>query len=411
MHVYGKRTGTLYSANQLLAQAGEGAVYTVLSHRRLLLKIFTKPLDPAAIRKLELLCDWPDRPTLTALPIEIVFDASRTSVLGFIQPYFQDALTLSRLIDSQGRKDRGVPDSLTFRIKLARMLAEAFMRLHAANLVMGDVSDSNFLVNRSWWGTVTGISVIDCNSFQVSVRSAQGSEFFPSGVATEEYAAAEVQSTDWSTSSRSVYSDSFGFAVLAWKLIFNGSHPFSVVTPRSVDAPPLGQRIERHQFPFAPRQPMPSGWSPPQLKPDVSVLPNEVLELFRQTFTALDPRDRPTVETWYQVLAHWEASVFYTLARTFLGSTVDRLSEMRLNFQYRFRSWYGPVLLLVILVVLSWASLPSPQSSLPPPAPHNDARVQPSPVNPTRQHEGKLRERALDPELFPADQLPSRNRR
>jgi len=77
-----------------------------------------------------------------------------------------------------------------------------------------------------------------------------------SGVATEQYAAPEVQSTDWSTSLRSVHSDNFGFAVLAWKLLFGGSHPFAVITPRSVDVPALGERIEKHLFPFRPGSPM-----------------------------------------------------------------------------------------------------------------------------------------------------------
>jgi DNA-binding helix-hairpin-helix protein with protein kinase domain len=330
MVVIGATSGRGYQAGRLVASAGEGSVYEVEGDKRLLLKVFARPLTPWGVDKLRTLAAVSTKPAHAALPVEVVVDPATGTPVGFVQPYFARAVPLTRILDAHGRTSLGLPDDFAFRVKLCRLLAEAFARVHAADLVVGDVSDGNFLLGRDRLGRAWVVYAIDCNSFQVALRTARGNEFYPSGVATEEYAAPEVQPTDWATSPRSVYSDAFGFSVLAWKILFGGSHPFAVVTPRSVDVPPLGQRIEQRLFPYHPGLPLPTGWAAPDVRPSPAVLPVDVRELFFRSFSAADPRDRGTADEWCRVLRAWEWALTPTLPLRLLGawnrSVADRLA-------------------------------------------------------------------------------------
>jgi DNA-binding helix-hairpin-helix protein with protein kinase domain len=335
--VLGELSGRTYELDALLFSAGEGSLHSVVGDASVLIKSFRRQLTTRQIDKIHALASLVVKPENAALPLEIVNNLTTQTPVGFVQPYFAGAVPLTRVLDSHGRKDQKFLDDLAFRVRLCRLLADAFTRVHSAQLVVGDVSDGNFLVGRDWLNRVRIIYVIDCNSFQVSRRSNAGNEFFASGVATEEYTAPEVQPTDWATSAQTVYSDSFGFAVLAWKILFGGSHPFAVITPRSVDVPPLGERIEKRLFPFCPGSPLPANWKAPTLQPSLAVLPVELRELFFRAFSSADPRDRATAAEWCELLRSWELVLTPSLPLRVLGawngSIADRLPETLSTFK------------------------------------------------------------------------------
>lgn len=399
MHFIGSVSGQTWNSHTLIAQAGEGRVFTVTNHSRFLLKIFDEPLILNAVAKMDLLAQWSSRPATIAFPVETVADLATNEVVGFIQPYFANATPLTRLLDTSGRRSLGLPNDLAFRIKLCRLLAEVFALLHSIHLVMGDVSDSNFLIGRDWLGRVTTAYIIDSNSFQVTVRTNKGNECYPSGVATEEYAAPEVQPTDWSTSLRSIHSDSFGFAVLAWKLLFNGAHPFSVVTPRNVDVPPLGQRIENRQFPFHPGTPLPAGWTSPPLDPSLAVLPSQIRDCFFAAFSKEDPRDRPLLDDWRECLHDWEKALTPSLPVQLLVRLQDKMVP---KFQWPSISWKAPSMtrwMVIAAFVVLWFLLSNFYSGSTPAGTVPNKQIQPNrsgtTAKPQRPHS------PIDPELFP----------
>jgi DNA-binding helix-hairpin-helix protein with protein kinase domain len=399
MHCTGSTSKKVYQSAGELARAGEGVVYFLKQHPTKLLKIFDQPPLHEAIAKLELLTNWPNRPTTIAFPIETVADVATNQEVGFIQPYFTNASPLTRMLDNASRRSLGLPNDLAYRVKLCRLLAEAFALLHSIHLVMGDVSDSNFLMGRDWLGRVTTAYIIDCNSFQVTVRTNKGNECYLSGVATEEYAAPEVQPTDWSKSLRSIHSDSFGFAVLAWKLLFNGAHPFSVVTQRSIDVPPLGQRIEKRQFPFHPGTPLPAGWTPPPLDPSLAILPSEVRDRFFSAFSKEDPRDRPLLDDWRECLHDWEKALTPSLPVQLLVRLQDKMVP---KFQWPSMSWKAPSMsrwIVVAVILVLWFLLTNffmgstPTGTVPHQQikPHRTGTTEKPQRNPS----------PIDPELFP----------
>jgi DNA-binding helix-hairpin-helix protein with protein kinase domain len=353
MNVIGLQSQRLYVTSRQLAAGGEGATYTVNGDPSLLLKIFDTPPPHSVVRKLALLAQWNPRPAGCALPIESVVEPGSNRVVGFVQPRFDKAVPLAAVLDDHGRRTHGFADDLATRVRILRLLAEAFVRVHEASLVIGDVSPGNFLLARDWLGRPSFVFAIDCNSFQVFLRTPHGNEFHPSGVATEEYAAPEVQPTDWSTSLRSVFSDSFGFGVIAWKMIFNGSHPNTVASHRNVDVPPIGERIERRICPYAPVTPLPPGWSAPPLTPSLDVLPTAVRDLFFTAFTASDPRDRPELVAWQRAIRNWERvllpSLLLRLVASWHGGIALQCSKLLANAS----PWAGRLTILAGIVFLA----------------------------------------------------------
>lgn len=415
MVVFGSRTGKAYQAGQLLSRAGEGATYRIDGHRSLLLKIFDRTLSPKAIEKLSMLSSFKKKPSFTALPLEPVYDPATKTVIGFVQDYFSKTVPLARVLDDAGRSAAGFPNDFTFRVKLCRLLAESFVRLHAANLIVGDVSDGNFLVGQGAFGRATVVYGIDCNSYQFSVRTPVGNEVFLSGVATEECAAPEVQPTDWSTSLRTVFSDSFGFGVLAWKILFGGSHPFAMVTPRNVDVPPLGKRIEARLFPFSPPAPLPAGWKPPPINPSLAVLPADIREMFFRTFSAIDPRDRPESHEWHKAFRSWETAVTPSLPLRVLGTWNGSLADHAAKVLSRIKPWVGRASMFFALVgfTLAYPYLASltPAKLTVAPAPLSSDAAPNSwfSLYSDRARKKPARPRMVDAELFPELVKPSRS--
>ena len=397
MYYLGATTGTVYQAGALVATAGEGSVYTVVGDASLLLKILNRPMEARSVEKLRTLATLQPKPPHAAIPVEVVIDPTRTPV-GFVQPYFARAVPLTRVLDAHGRAALKLPGDPAFRVKLCRLLGEAFARVHAANLVIGDVSDGNFLLGRDRLGRAHVVYAIDCNSFQVTLRTNRGNECFPSGVATEEYAAPEVQSADWATSPRSVYSDSFGFAVLAWKILFDGSHPFAVVTPRSVDVPPIGERIEKRLFPFCPGSPMPGNWKAPAIRPSLAVLPVEVRELFFRGFSSADPRDRATASEWCRAFRAWELVLTPILPLRLLGVWSTVLADRLAATLSAVKPYLGRASVLAGLVAFAAMTtrFESAPSTAPGETPASDQRPRPDPSR-TKSN----RPRPVDRELFP----------
>ena len=399
-------SGSVFSAKALLASAGEGSVYTVEGDKSLLLKILTRPLTARQLEKLKTLAAYKPKPEHTAIPIEVVIDPATRKPVGFVQRFYSQAVPLTRALDSHGRSALKLPDDLEFRVKLCRLLAEAIARVHAANLVIGDVSDGNFMIGCDRPGRVDIVYVIDCNSFQVTIRSQRGTECFVSGVATEQYAAPEVQPTDWATSLRSVYSDNFGFAVLAWKLLFGGSHPFAVITPRSVDVPPMGQRIEKRLFPFRPGSPMPADWKAPTIQPSLSDLPGAVRQMFFETFSSSDPRDRPLIDPWCHALRNWERELkpgnIERIVRYWDADLASRVAKVVAAVHSM-----GPRAAVLLLIVAMFVLLPrlefSASDQTTTGSPNPSPLIPPGKEAPSRKPKPI---RKVDPELFPESIWP-----
>ena len=93
------------------------------------------------------------------------------------------------------------------------------------------------------------------------------------------------------------YGDHFALAVLIFRFMMDGVHPFQAKGPLVRDAPATTDKILLGHFAFESRI---NGISPPDYAPPYSSLPSPVRTLFRETFVSglRSPQIRPGAEKW-----------------------------------------------------------------------------------------------------------------
>jgi DNA-binding helix-hairpin-helix protein with protein kinase domain len=123
-------------------------------------------------------------------------------------------------------------------IQLAKNAAAAFHYIHSTGTVMGDVNESNFLVDPK-----TGVtSLIDCDSYQVTFEGYT----YRCPVGVGQWTPPELHGANFDLVDRSVNHDLFGLAVLIFQLLFIGRHPFSSQAESDLD-----KAIQQHLFSYS----------------------------------------------------------------------------------------------------------------------------------------------------------------
>jgi DNA-binding helix-hairpin-helix protein with protein kinase domain len=174
-------------------------------------------------------------------------------------------------------------------------LAKAVNALHVYRYVVGDLNESNLLIDKN--GLIT---LVDTDSFQV--RDERNNRIFFCGVGKPDFTPPELYGKDLKTTERYWHQDTFGLAVLIFMILMEGNHPFTGY-PRS--GPSVPALIFRHNitqgiFPYEPS----SQYDPPRHAPPFSILHPQLQALFRQAFvnSSAAPSARPTARSWADTL-------------------------------------------------------------------------------------------------------------
>ncbi len=99
-------------------------------------------------------------------------------------------------------------------VTTAMSVATAIGRLHAANMILGDINAENILVRAD-----ATISLVDLDSAQV--------EGYPCPVGTPDFTRAVHQGKPYTSYLRTAEDDRFALAVMLFKILLPGKHPFS----------------------------------------------------------------------------------------------------------------------------------------------------------------------------------------
>lgn len=198
----------------------------------------------------------PDDPTFEARghrslawpEVTLYHDARRTQFAGFLMPLldtrvFQASHTYYDPEDRLRRFGGG----FTFRhlITVASNLASAVTAVHERGHRVGDLRETNLFVSPT-----ALVTVLDCDSMQV--RDGRSGEIFFARVGTGEYLPPELQGADFGRVDHDrTGSDRFALAVLVFKLLLNGVHPFQSRGPAVDDAPSTEAKIKKGLFPYA----------------------------------------------------------------------------------------------------------------------------------------------------------------
>jgi DNA-binding helix-hairpin-helix protein with protein kinase domain len=285
-----------------LASGGEGIVYPLLDQPAVLAKIYRATPESNRIEKLR----WMVREQssqlcrLAAWPTATLHDSPGGPMAGFLMPRFDGYRPIHTLYSPAHRRASFPQADWSFLIHSAMNCASAFDAIHAANIVIGDVNQSNVLVSKQ-----ALVSLIDCDSFQVRA----GDRLLRCEVGVSQYTPSELQGRSFHEVVRTVNHDRFGLAVLMFHLLFMGRHPFAGRFLGSGEMP-LERAIEEYRFVYS-RQAADHQMGPPPFALALTAVSAELAELFERAFArgAERKESRPTAAQWHVALSAFQGQL------------------------------------------------------------------------------------------------------
>jgi uncharacterized protein/serine/threonine protein kinase len=228
---------------------------------------------------------------LCAWPTDVVLNSG--TFVGFLMPKIADRRPVFDLYVPKLRLQHFPSANWRFLVHAAENTARAVHHIHQACAVIGDVNHSNLMVAND-----ATVRVIDTDSFQITA----GNQRWPCRVGTGDYQPPEMQQlTSYDGIVRTPNHDLFGLAVLIFKLLFAGRHPFSGRWKGQGDAPAIEDAIKASRYAYSQRRS--TGMQPPGDALSVDALPADIRDLFEQAFDPVTTKaGRPTAEQWMTAL-------------------------------------------------------------------------------------------------------------
>ncbi|MEM8671138.1 MAG: hypothetical protein AAGG48_26675 [Planctomycetota bacterium] len=278
------QTGDQVVLASVLGTGGESTVFACKKAPRIAVGI-PHEMNAEKLNRLHFLQAW--RPAIAtqkhfAWITDLVQDESGR-VVGFTMPKV-DGEELATYTSPQTR-----PTTATylFLLKVFRSLASGVHGAHASGYCVGDLNEFNVSIRGE------EAVILDVVSFSVHHRNC----IFNTPVGVGEYLPPELQAAHAAgalgSQQRTVHGDSFSFAIMFWKCLMNGFHPFS-----SRELIPIEEAIREKQWPHS----SVSKLHPKSACPPITNLPTSLAVLFRQCFGVGldDPLARPLILDWYR---------------------------------------------------------------------------------------------------------------
>jgi DNA-binding helix-hairpin-helix protein with protein kinase domain len=215
-------------------------------------------------------------------------------VVGYLMPRAPHARPLEDYARPASRRQTQPLFHPGYLIRTARNLASAVQVVHAAGLVIGDLHGDRVLVNSQALVTLTGV-----DTFQMPGASPVPG---PSRLDRPEHTPPELQGVAPGSIEPRPEHDAFALAVLIFRLLMQGVHPFAGPTSGGEEGASLAARIVAGHWPYAWERAGPVRPSPDA--PPWEVLPPGVQELFWRCFEDGhgQPAARPSAAEWRDVL-------------------------------------------------------------------------------------------------------------
>lgn len=305
------------SLGSLLGSGGEADVYAVAGRRAVAFKRYRDQRGGTTerARKLQAMVAQPPAEASPAAghiaiawPSAVVTDDGG-AVVGFLMPAVDAARTLPvfQLYNPQSRLAAAPGFNWRYLLRTARNIAAIVDALHRAGYVVGDLNESNLLVNRR-----ALVTLVDCDSMQVVDDSGVT---YRCPVGKPEFLAPEFHGHALAATDRTEAGDRFALAVLMHLLLMEGVHPYAGVWRGGGDPPDVASRIRRGLTPhrrglrrhLGPARHL----APPPMAVPLRALPSPVRRLMRAALTAgrRRPGRRPSAADWVRALDEVEANL------------------------------------------------------------------------------------------------------
>ena len=294
------------AANRRLGAGGEAEVFEVEGRPKLAYKKYRVPSAARAAKLRVMLASPPDGVdagghVAIAWPRELVVGPGGV-VEGFLMPRIDLTATvpLFQVYNPASRQQIAPAFTWRYLLRTARNVAAIVDSLHRAGYVVGDINESNLLVNKRALAVL-----VDCDSMQV--RDPATGVVHRGGVGKPEFTAPELLGRDLSTTDRTPASDDFAVAVLVFQLLLEGVHPFAGVWRGRGEPPDVSARIGAGRFPYR----RGSRIEPPPHALPLSVLPPALRRSVWRTFTTgvRRPSARSSSADWVAALEAAESSL------------------------------------------------------------------------------------------------------
>ena len=270
-----------------IARGGEGTIHELPEYPESLAKLYNRSLGSEGAAKLRAMIGLPsDRvPGSTAWPSDLLVSRGG-AILGLVMPRIRGRHDLHNFFVGTSRRATFPLADYRMLVATAANLARAVAAVHTAGHVLGDLNERCAMV-----GSDATVKLIDCDSYQVEV----GGALYMCDVGTPMYQPPELQQVGtFRGLHRTRNYDGFGLAVLIFRLLFFGRHPFAG-RPLRGEAPELPDVIRALQFAWDGA----SGLDRPQDALQLSDVGLKAASYFRR---ALGPdgmeKGRPTANAW-----------------------------------------------------------------------------------------------------------------
>ncbi|HYE04261.1 MAG TPA: hypothetical protein VEL07_01960 [Planctomycetota bacterium] len=264
-------------------------------------KLYHRPPNERKARKLTAMVRLgTDRlKKISAWPLTTLHEEDGT-LRGFLMPFIEGRREIHHLTSPPIRKHYYPQATWAFQIHVARNLAAAIDTLHDHRIVIGDINEGGFLVGED--GT---LRVIDCDSFQFT----DGADQYLCEVGIPDYTPPELHAAgSFDRVVRTVDHDRFGLAVIVFKLLFQGRHPFMGRFTGDGE-PDLARFISEFRFAYG-RTAILRHIAPPPFSLGIRALPRGVSSLFERAFSERGRTvGRPTAEEWHTALTAMATSL------------------------------------------------------------------------------------------------------
>ena len=295
--IYKDRSFERLTLGNLLNKGGAaGKIYEIIGKPKKVAKIFHERQKSNTNRlKLEaMVVNNPNIPSVEAKGVEYVQIAWPEAILeddegycvGYLMPFIDTnaAVSLDHLMQSAVRSKLGLSDKYEYRVMAAYNVALMVASLHRYGHYIIDLKPSNVSIYKK---TMT-VAMFDCDGFSIRGEEAR----FPAEFVSEEYIYPEGMSqTPFDMGEEQ---DKFALAVIIFKLLNNGIHPFSGVVKKNADSTlSIQERIEANHYAYGMWG---DSYQGPHPYSTHTFLPQSTLKLFDRAF--VKGQIRPTAEEW-----------------------------------------------------------------------------------------------------------------
>ncbi len=307
--VYGDGSFEKITIGEVINKGGAaGRIFEVKEHPKLVAKIFhslsksstnreklqamllNRPaFSPALKNGKEFTMDGGEKYIQIAWP-EALLENENGFCIGYLMPRIDLSLaaSLDHFMQRATRQKLKLPENYEYRIRIAGNLSSMVAALHEKGHYIVDLKPSNVYVYKE----SMLISMLDCDGFSIKGEKNR----YPAEYVSEEYIYPEGM--DQGCDEMGEEQDKFALAVIIFKLLNNGIHPFSG-TPRKTSSPNLTiqERIAQNHYAYG-------SWADLYQAPHPysihDYFDKETLELFDRAFVR--GLKRPTAQEWEQHL-------------------------------------------------------------------------------------------------------------